>query len=294
MALEFDTGLALAQRTVLRNAVIAKLAPLLIANGGFLKAVKSISVVVDAERTMTEPDLAELAAALDVGNPIVGVALGRGVGEPTGEAGPHYMKAIDVFFYAMSKNARSDMARMAQDVASLADDTLDPGIETILELVDDLVEGFQIADAAGTIHGLDFVEEDQLQHWQDATIWYARYRVRAERNRRRGKGVTQLLLSLRARHVEDFAATSAEDPLTVESWDPDTLTLVFTDDRPAELAVGDRLTLVAAADGAQQLVTIETLVDADAVTLAVAPDTAPVATDLAYLTQNPIADALST
>lgn len=293
MAQAFDTGLSLAQRTILRNAVVAALEPLQKSEGGYLASVRPVSCVVLGKQDVE--GVAELYQQMDAGSPMVGIALGKGTGEGTGMAGPHYQKNVEVHVYALSANARGFLARMAQDAGSLASDTFDPGIETILEHVDELIEGLQIKDTpAFTIKGLDFLDEDELWHEGDRTIWRARYEVKVERNRKRGKGVTQQLVDMRAKLLEAHAATSSEDPLTVATWTAGTLVLTFTSARPAELAIGDRLTLVAAADGSEQLVTVADLVSTDGVELAVAPDAAPEAGDLAYRTQNPIVDLVST
>jgi hypothetical protein len=296
MAQDFNTGLSLAQRTLLRNAVVGQLAPLLRSNGGFLASVKPVTVISDTRLRDLDPEaVAEFKLILDGGGPAIAVGLGRGIGEKIGQAGPHVAKTIDVHIYALSNNARGALGRMVQDAASLASNVVDPGVEAALELAEDLLQGYQVGDAGGgTIHGLDWVEEDELLTLQDLTIWRAKYEVKAERMKRRGKGITQAIVDLRARQIEAYAATSAETTFTVASWDPDLLVLAFDDDLPGALAVGDRLTLVAAADGAQQLVTISDIPAADSVELAAAPTVAPVAGDTAYPTQNPLSDVLST
>lgn len=85
-------------------------------------------------------------------------------------------------------------------------------------------------------------------------------------------------------------------PLVVAAWTAGTRTLQFTTDRPDSMEAGGTIVLApVAGDGTGELYTIESLSSTDAVVLEVAPDPAPVATDVVYAggpLTDPVRDAL--
>lgn len=72
-------------------------------------------------------------------------------------------------------------------------------------------------------------------------------------------------------------------PPEVDAWDPDTLTLTFTDDRPASMKAGDRICVHGvASEQTGEVLVIESLVATDGVKLEKAPKVAFEPTDVVY------------
>lgn len=204
-----DTGLLVAQRTRIRDEIATKLEPLLRSSGLYLSRIHKLGGVVRGPGD--DDGLAELLDAMVGSGCMIGIACGRGVGGANGvnSNGDRNLKTIEVHVYVSSDNARGKLARMAQDVVSVASLTSDPGIEMILEHVDQELHGFVPPSAVGankaTIYQLQFVDEDEVWHVADRTIWQVRYRVNVERNANRHRDVTTVLTGIRTLHHVDGA-----------------------------------------------------------------------------------------
>lgn len=224
MAHEFDTGLARAQRTLLRDGVVSLLSGLLIANGGYLKAVIPFGGVVRGYTD--EIGLDQIKAALNGRAPAVAVALGDGAGNAAGMGGFNYTKDIDLIVYHYANNVRALLdGRTKIDARGLAADTNDPGLDVMLEHVEELLIGQRVGAASvtnpvgeitrstPTIKQIRLVTEEELATENALTIWRQRFAVTVARTINPRRGVTQLLEEIRTvvRPSEVSSSVAPED-----------------------------------------------------------------------------------
>jgi len=213
MAHAFDTGLAASQRKTIRDALVTRLGALKKVEGLYLAAVKPSALVFDG----TQESLDQLREEVKGQTPAILVACGRKTFGAAGAttARDRHAATLEVHVYVCSDNVRGYVARVAGDVVSEADDEADPGTDTMLEHVEELVNGYRISDASETIHGLIPVDEDEVYHGQDFAIWHVRYTVLVERTTLRNKGITELVESiLTTQDLEDVAAADQVVALT--------------------------------------------------------------------------------
>ncbi|MCA9678832.1 MAG: hypothetical protein KC464_27635 [Myxococcales bacterium] len=209
MAHTFDTALPKPQRTALRDAILAQLAPLKYSEGLYLRALKGMPEPLGKE----DADLIFDQVAGQT--PAVLVALGRKASDPAGLSGAmdNWVATLDVYVYAVSQLQRGELERVAGDVVSAASVTADPGLETVLEHLEELLLGWQMTDASGSIRELRPVDEDALWHSKEVTIWVQQYQVRVQRDLLRHKTLTQYLTLIETSHAPDGA--DAQNPIIV-------------------------------------------------------------------------------
>ncbi|MDQ3153633.1 MAG: DUF1834 family protein [Actinomycetota bacterium] len=210
---DFDTGLVASQRRTIRDAIVARLGALKRVEDLYLTAVKPSAVVLDG----TQEGLDRLREELNGQAPSMMVALGRKTFNPAGTttARDRHTGQIEVHVYVVSANQRSYVAKVAGDVASDADDVADPGTDTMLEHVEELLNGYQVPDASESIHRLIPTDEDEVYHGADFAIWHLRYTVLVERTTLRNKGISQLVESiLTTQDLEDAAVANQVIALT--------------------------------------------------------------------------------
>jgi hypothetical protein len=273
----FDSGIAEPKRALVRSAVVARLAPLLKANGLYLLKLEECPRVI---RSGTDDELALLAYLLGGQWPCVFVAVGRRTFSPTSTttARDRYVSDAKVHVYAGSNNLRHPLARVAGDVNSAVDLHADPGVETILEHVAALLTGYQVQGGNGAIYQLVPETEDELDVGKDYVIFEQQYAVRLNDDVLRYKGITQMITAIRTRHLPD-GVPRPTIPATVLTWAAPLLT--FTGASSPDMAVGDRIAVTTGA-GAPRKATIATLVSTDAITLVSTPDPAPAPGDTVY------------
>ncbi len=211
MAHVYDTGLDISQRSTIRQALVTRLEGLSIANGLYAACVKGIPAILHSAR-----DDGDIVAEHTGGqHPAILVALGTKKYDALGSAGrrrDQYMCPLEVHVYVVDSNDSGGMARLEGDVAS-ATVTKAPGMDTMLEHIEELLLGFAI-DADGSTHQLEPVEEAELGPvLADFTVWEQRYSIKVERVLQRDKSVEQYLTSLRSRIVVEH--DTREDPKTV-------------------------------------------------------------------------------
>lgn len=212
----YDTGLALAQRTLIRNAVIAKLAPLLKANGRYLHAIKPMP-----RRYRGEGDDAgrqQLVNTLLGQAPAIAVALGRKTYEATDGDAFLSLAELEVSIAVISQHGRDPAlveGRLATDVVGDAALTSDPGIEAALEHIEELLLG-QDLGVAGTTE-LRPVDEEEVETAENGTIWQQTYTLRVERQINPSRGNT-LITSIEARTTPEGIADS--DPNSAADLNP--------------------------------------------------------------------------
>lgn len=218
----YDTGLALAQRTLIRNAVIAKLAPLLRANGRYVLAIKPIP-----RRYRGEGDIEgrqQLVNALLGQTPAIGVALGRKTYEATDGDAFISLGELELSIVVISQHGRDPAlveGRLATDPVGDAAITADPGIEAMLEHVEELLLGQSIG-VAGTSE-LRPVDEEEVETAENGSIWQQTYSIRVERQINPSRGNT-LITSIEAKTTPEGIADS--DPNSAADLNPliDTIT----------------------------------------------------------------------
>jgi hypothetical protein len=194
----FDTGLHRAQRTTVRQAIADRLAPLLKKNGGYLRSIKMLPRPIRSEGD--DDGLGFLGAALQGQAPSIAIALGRKTYEQT-DAGEANLASgvIDFAIYVIGGHSRGHVeGRLEADVTAAADRTADPGIDVILEHVEEYLLGQELG-IKGTLE-MRAVEEDEVLSADDYTVWEQRYTVKVERKINPRRASTQIATSLEGRH----------------------------------------------------------------------------------------------
>lgn len=215
----FDTGLLGAQRTLVRNAIVARLAPLLKANGGYLHAIKKMAC-----RYRGDEQTAELIERTFQGRePAIGVALGKMTFESADLDARTQLGELEVVIYVFGANQRDPAhveGRLAIDVAGNASNLADPGIEIVLEHVQQLLLGQELG--VDGVQELRPVDEDEVATAEPGSVWEQKYTVKLERAIKPWRNNT-LITSLEARHQLDGIPEGTVDnigPGTPKTLDP--------------------------------------------------------------------------
>lgn len=196
MAHAFDTGLALPQRTLIRNGAVTLLSGLLRSNGGYLAAVIPWGGVVRG--FLDETAIQLLWQELRGRNPAIAVSVGDSSYEAAGMGGFNFKASIELTLYHYSQHKRSETAgRIALDAVALADDTADPGLEIMMEHAKELLIGQRPA-LGPTVKQLVPRLEEELQTRDSHTIWAQRYAIVATSTINSKRTLTQLLGDLHA------------------------------------------------------------------------------------------------
>lgn len=229
----FDTGLAAPQRTLIRDAVVALLAGLDVANGGYLRRIVPWGGVVRGYTD--EAGIGELWNALSGASPAIAVAVGDRVSNPAGAGAFNFKGDLELVIYHYNTNARSLTlgrtkadARGAAAVPNLAGALPDPGLEVAMEHAEELVLG-QLVGAAEVVNVVGErtrrtpsigrirpTREEELVTMAEGTLWAQRYAVEVQRTINPKRGVTQMLEELRTiirpTDVDTDVAAADEDP----------------------------------------------------------------------------------
>lgn len=175
----FDHGLAKPLRTLVRDGVVAALHPLLLSEGtGYLEAVEPFGSVVRTDDPATVGLVHEL---LQGRAPAVLVALASKTTEEYGNQGRRWMGLLTVQVIVYSSHARSIEARLAGDVVSEARSQADPGIDVMLEHLEELLFDNNLGIGAKA-HTLFPVGEEELGTEAGHTIWMQTYQIRINRD----------------------------------------------------------------------------------------------------------------
>lgn len=222
----YDTGLALPQRTLIRNAIVARLSPLLRVNGRYVKAIKPL-----ARRYRGEGDEVGKQAIVNalLGQaPAIGVALGRKTYEATDAEAFLSFAELEVSIAVFSQHGRDLVdGRLATDPVGDAAITNDPGIDAALEHIEELLLGQSIG-VAGTSE-LRPVDEEEVETAEDGSIWQQTYALKVERRINPSRGnATVTSIEVRSR-LDGIADTDPDSDLdlnplttTVDALDPET------------------------------------------------------------------------
>lgn len=139
MAHTFDTGLSAPTRTLVRNAIVDALAPLLTTSGLYLRSIKPFAGTIGGAGDDEGIDRAYEVIGTQA--PAILVSAGDVTYARTGNTGHQWQGELTVQVIALTNNARSLDARLAADVVAGASNTADPGLDVILEHAAQLLTG---------------------------------------------------------------------------------------------------------------------------------------------------------
>lgn len=219
MAHAYDTGLLTSQRQAIRDALLAKLAPLVKTPLGGLY-VRSLKVIPGQLSGGSEEGLAEIAHHTQGELPAVLIALGGKKNVSIGSDDLEVMGTFEVKVYAASSHQKDDVVgRLYTDAIAVASNRADPGIFTMLEHIEELLVGQEL-DVPGVGPMLE-TDDRELATFADLTVWEQTYEVTATKTINPNRGLTQLLLSIQADHALDVPP-EVVDPIvtTITELDP--------------------------------------------------------------------------
>ena len=179
----FDSGLYQPLRSAIRRALIDRLGstptgngkPLLKASGGYLAKVGALPRPIKGE---SEEELAFVWIALQGATPSLLVALGRMDLTPI-DGNEDYLGELEVAVYSLSKNLRAFVdGCMSPDAVASGDPTADPGIETMLEHVRELLCGQELGVIG--VHEIRPKSEDEVVTDGEGSLWEQRFTVIVE------------------------------------------------------------------------------------------------------------------
>lgn len=194
----YDTGLAKPQRTMLRAAIAARLSPLLVANGGYLRAVMSLPRPLAGS---SEIELDWFRRAFQGQTPCIAIALGSKKHQPAGLEATEVRGELEVAIYVASTNQRDLVAgRLEADISSTTDPKSDPGVDAMLEHVEELLLGqnFVLVNGAvsSTTSELKFESEEEVYTDGNLTVWGERATLLVERPINPDRLITQLMTEI--------------------------------------------------------------------------------------------------
>lgn len=225
MAHQFDTGLAMPQRTLIRRGVVELLSGLKRSNGGYLKDVVSFGGVVRSFTDEVGIDL--LWTTLQGRTPAIAVALGDRITAAGGIGGTRGIGELELLVYFYSQHARDIMAgRHEKDVVAVADDSKDPGLDVMMEHAEELLIGQRLGATAVTnpvgevnratasIKQIVFGREEELRTEHGFTLWVQRYQVTVTRSINKLRDVSQLITELNTKtRTSDAEMDPPADPV---------------------------------------------------------------------------------
>lgn len=205
MAHAYDTGLSIPQRTAIRNALIARLSPLLKrqtppAPAKYLRAITTVARPLRGRGDDTGLQL--IANALLGQAPAIAIALGKLPAEQAGTAPTEYLGELEVALYVVSEHNRdTEEGRLYGDAIAAADDTADPGIWTMLEHARERVAGAHLG--IPSVEEPLFLDEDEVLTAANASVWEQRYSLRLTIAIDPARDVTELVTSIESRTTPD-------------------------------------------------------------------------------------------
>lgn len=208
MGHQFDTGLDAPQRTLIRRAIIQKLAPLLRSANPprYLLGIKMLPRVLRGESDAEGKEM--LIAAFNNVAPAVGVALGRKRHKSSGTDGVESRGELEIAVYAVSAHSRDIViGRLESDTVAEGNLESDPGIEVMLEHIEERLLGQSLG--LDTVSELRPTEEDEVLTLKEFSVWELKFTCEVERIINPQRDVTQLLLSIE-NQVKPDGITPAE------------------------------------------------------------------------------------
>ncbi len=189
----FDTQLTKAQRSLVREAVIAKLAPLRIANGKYIAAIGALPRPLRGEDD--DAGWAMITMATGGASPAILVALGNAKYEPFDTEALEVVSVLEIAIYIVTANKRGLVdGRLASDVVATASALADPGVETALEHIQELLLGQDLG--INTVYELHLETESEVSTGVDDSAWEQRYSVRMQRAINPDRLITELMTEI--------------------------------------------------------------------------------------------------
>lgn len=206
MAHVFDTGLDLPQRTVIRRGIVSRLSALSVANGLYAKKVAGFAGEL---RSMDEHHLAMVVDEVKGNCPAILVSVGEAKLNPrsVNGRGDRFLADLSIDIGILTDHLRGFIYRVESDAISLADLRQDPGIDTIIEHVRELLYGYSIPGTEDTVDVLVPELERPVLHHDQVTVWVVGYTVEVLCELKRDKGITALIEELLATHHQDGSPT---------------------------------------------------------------------------------------
>lgn len=194
----FDTGHASPQRKLIADKIVEALTPFLKpglggAADGFLEALIAIGYRVDRSDEdyaidLLWKDLRGRSPAIAVAPLDLRVTQAGGPGRAQGE--------LEIEIYVCSSHRRDTTeGRMSGDAIAAGDDTADPGIWAVLELVWSRL--FDIKMGIATVHELKLEREAEIINDADKAIWKMQWSVVVGRDANLYRGLTQLFTNVK-------------------------------------------------------------------------------------------------
>lgn len=196
MAHTFDTGLTRPQRTVVQDSVLLLLDRLRYRTSptpsGYLRAL--VPFCGKVRGPSDEVGIDQLWDVLQGRAPAIAVGIGDMLYSPAGTGGFKWTAQLEVDVYILCNQSRSREARMVGDVVTWADDTKDPGVNVILEHVEELLVGVDLKASDYTIRELRPVRANELGSGNEQALWHFGLTVQVGRSmKHRPRDITQEL-----------------------------------------------------------------------------------------------------
>ncbi len=217
MSHRHDSGLTRAQRSLIREAIVAQLAQLIVATkpeanaegapeDKFVVAVRALPQPVRLEGDSVDEHVLD---ALQGGSPAICVALGNRRFESSGSDGRQWLGELDVHVYAVSSHARGMVdGRLAGDTVADGDSTKDPGLEVLCEHIFERLAGWPLT--AARADELRAVREEFLWVGDDFTVVEILFTTRVTTNVNPNRDRTVLVEVIETTHT-DAAAGDPSD-----------------------------------------------------------------------------------
>lgn len=236
----FDSGLEVANRTLVRNTVVELLAPMLktyvhpVTNApepGFLASIVKLDIPLE---NYDDEGLVPLLQGILGRTPAIAVAIGDDENKPAGIGGKQWTSYVDVHLYFFNNTMRSIVSRIEADVVSTGDTELDPplaasvaadpGIDVAMQCAEELLIGEQ--PDTSTVHGVikKLVKKRTraVQSNNRLTIWTQQYLVEVTRTINKNRNVVQRLVGFNTvvRESDQPAESPSSVPFTTEVSPP--------------------------------------------------------------------------
>jgi hypothetical protein len=214
MTRTFDTGLAEPLRTLIRNAIVERLAVLTRAQGAFAQGIVPMPFALKSQlRGMDETELGFFLDALNGRTPAYGVALGdtkvvkRSAGSRVGE--------LEVEIYSFCSHQRNlVLGRLEADGPAMLFDIKDPGIDVMLELMRERLDEQQldVETIGGKAKEMRFEGEYELLTNRNQSIWGSMFSIQVELPANPNRDIVEYLTTLDTKHR--IGAGSPPNPAT--------------------------------------------------------------------------------
>lgn len=211
--LRFDSGNGRPMRSIIREALVERLAttptgngkPLMKSQGGYLAKIGVLPRPLKGE---SDEELAFVWIALQGATPALCVALGRMEMTPI-DGNEAYLGELEIAVYSLSRNLRSFVeGRLAPDIVASRDPAADPGIETMLEHVREILCGQELP--VHGVHELRPKVEDEVVTDGEGSLWEQRFTVVVEASVNPQRANSDLVTSIEAQHELDGLDAAAQ------------------------------------------------------------------------------------